>query len=533
MRFNLYIESIPIHGSDDEVAAWIDSMRDTGKAKALVPLLRHDNPIYAQRSTNEVIRIRGYLMATFAQIGLPDNGVNDLLAELDSAHSPYLVAGAAIGLRGSRKPIAPFMRALLDALQRLQYDDDAVCFEQFKPDWQRYVGKSALTELLLTVEKFSDQLPIHAKELQLLSTETRLSTEGHLICNRIVKLQRRYKTERKVTDDCCRLPVTRRRKFLSANRSFSGIRVQDQDGHFHILSELMKQKPTLLTFFYTRCDNVYRCSLTITRLGRLQKALKQAGSTQEVQVLAISFDPAFDFPFRMKAFAHHRGFQCNEQAMCLRVESGMEHLLGCLQPGVNFNDGLVNQHAVAFFLFDRFGFLERLISSIEWNEQQLVKDLAKLRHQKTTFFNRIRNSVGSVASIGYSILLAFFPKCPLCAAAYLSALGISSASVMRYHQLLLPVLLLLLGWHMLSVARRGWQRNWYLPLICSLAGSLCVVWSAFGTPDSNWWSYAGILLIGTGSLLNSWERTDEKKKVMTSRMVSRLLPSLLFQKRKI
>jgi protein SCO1/2 len=507
-------------------------MRDNGKAKALLPLLRHDHPVYGQRSTNAVIRIRGYLMAAFAQTGLPANAVGELLAELDSAHSPYLVAGAAIGLRGVRKPDASIMSALLNAIHRMQYGDDAVCFEQFKPDWQRHVGKSALTELLLSVEKFSVQLPIPAKDLQQLTTKVRVSADGRVVCNRIADLQRKREIDSKASDDCCGQPLPRRRKFLSASRSFKGIRVQDQEGQYHLLSDLMNNKPTLLTFFYTRCDNVYRCSLTITRLGRLQKVLQQAGITREVQLLAISFDAAYDLPFRMGAFAHHRGFRCHEQASCVRVDSGMEHLLGCLQPGVNFNDGLVNQHAVTFFLFDRSGFLKRRFSSTAWDEEQLCKDLVQLRHQKTTFYERIRHTTQACLSIGYSVVLAFFPKCPLCAAAYLSAFGISSAGLMQYHRLLLPVLGLLLGWHLQAVARRAWRRNWYLPLVCSLAGAFCVGWSAIGVPG-NWWSYAGIFLVGVGSLLNGWERTGKKIDTMAIGTPGWLFPSMLFQKRKI
>lgn len=525
------IPNTVIHGDDCAVAIWIDQMRCNRNGLSLLPFLRYDHPVYAQRSTNEVIRIRGYLMAAFAQTGLPNRGVTSFLEEFDHAHSPYILAGAAIGLRGLGKPTVEIMNALLNAIQRLQFEDDSVCFEQFKPDWHIHKGRSALTELLLTVELFSDRLPIPARELHQLANNTLMSASGLEVCNRILKLQEEHEPDNKFADDCCKYPAARLRNFLNAPHSFSGIRVQDQNGHLHLLSDLMKDKPSFLCFFYTRCDNVYRCSLTITRLGLLQKALKEAGIAEEIRLLAISFDAAFDLPYRMKAFAKFRGFQCNENARCLRVKSGMERLLGCVRPGVNFNDGLVNQHGVAYFLFDRFGFLKQRISATEWDKETICEDLAKLRNQKTTYYRRLRNSFGAGVSIAYSVVLAFFPKCPLCAAAYLSAMGISSASLLRYHRLLLPALLLLFGWHLQAVARRAWRRNWYLPLAFSLAGAFCMAWSAFGTPDK-WWTYAGILLVGTGSLLNSWERTA-KKNTKVSRTASRLLPSLLFQKRQI
>lgn len=529
MQLNREIPNNVIHSDDRSVATWIDRMRANGNAISLLSLLRYDHPVYAQRSTNEVIRIRGYLLAAFAETGLPKRGVTAFLEELDNAHNPYILAGAAIGLRGLRIPTAPVMNAVLNAIQRLQFEDDSVCFEQFRPDWQIHKGRSALTELLLTVEFFSRQLPISASRLQQLTAETFISAGGQEVCKRIISLQERHGPDGKMADDCCSYPGARRSKFLSAPHSFSGIRVQDHDGNSRLLCDLMKDKPSILSFFYTRCDNVYRCSLTITRMGFLQNALKKAGVQNDVQLLAISYDAAYDLPFRMKAFAERRGFQTNENASCLRVETGMEQLLGCLHPGVSFNDGLVNQHGVAFFLFDRLGFLKQRIPAVKWNEESIINDLVQLTNQKTTYYHRLRKSFGASLSIVYSVLLAFFPKCPLCAAAYLSALGISSASLLRYHKLLLPALLLLFGWHLQAVARRAWRRNWYLPFLCSLAGAVCVAWSAFGTPDI-WWSYLGILLVGVGSLLSSWERTGAKDAKGIG-IAGSHLPSILLNKR--
>jgi len=518
-----------IKGEDQKVATWIDKMRNSENARSLIPLLSYDHAIYAQRSTNETIRIRGYLMAAFEATGLPQKGLGYFLEELDNAHNPYILAGAAIGLRGLRKPTPRIMTALLEAVQRLQYADDMVCFDQFKPDWRIRKGQPALVVLLHTIALFSNRLPISKKALQELTVEKRLPQNGLALCDYIVQQQKRFGKEHAIAEDCCGYPTVRRRKFLNAPLSFKNIQVEDHNGLSHRLVDLMRDKPTVLSFFYTRCDNAYRCSLTIARLGWLQKALQKEGIAKEVQLLAISFDGAFDLPYRMKAFSAYRGLQCNDHARCLRVPSGMEKLLGLLRPGVNFNNGLVNHHGVAFFVFDRFGYLKQRIPATQWNETALKDDLLALRNQKVTLARKAKNTIGPGLSVVYSVALAFFPKCPLCAAAYLSALGISSAGLLRYHRLLLPVLVLLFAWHLQAVARRAWQRNWYLPLVLSLGGAACVAWSAFGTPGS-WWSYLGIFLIATGSLLNSWDPKPRQHKKRKYR-IGRLRPLPLIQKR--
>ena len=35
--------------------------------------------------------------------------------------------------------------------------------------------------------------------------------------------------------------------------------------------------PTIVVFFYTRCDNPLKCTLTITKLGQMQRALEARG----------------------------------------------------------------------------------------------------------------------------------------------------------------------------------------------------------------------------------------------------------------
>ena len=43
--------------------------------------------------------------------------------------------------------------------------------------------------------------------------------------------------------------------------------LEDQDGARVTFGEFFAGKPSVVAFFYTRCDNPNKCSLTITKLG--------------------------------------------------------------------------------------------------------------------------------------------------------------------------------------------------------------------------------------------------------------------------
>src|SRR5262245_16263481 len=50
------------------------------------------------------------------------------------------------------------------------------------------------------------------------------------------------------------------------------IAFMNQDGETGVLRDLV-DRPTLITFFYTRCQNNYKCSAALTRFTALQKMI--------------------------------------------------------------------------------------------------------------------------------------------------------------------------------------------------------------------------------------------------------------------
>lgn len=102
-----------------------------------------------------------------------------------------------------------------------------------------------------------------------------------------------------------------------------------------------------------------------------------------------------------------------------------------------------------------------------------------------------------------SLGIAFFPKCPLCWAAYASVLGsLGVAHLPPYQPWMLPLLIGLLLLHLYLLGRQLAAHR-YAPFACSLGGAACVLLGRLAVPQHSGLAVAGIGLLVLGSLLNS------------------------------
>ncbi len=103
-----------------------------------------------------------------------------------------------------------------------------------------------------------------------------------------------------------------------------------------------------------------------------------------------------------------------------------------------------------------------------------------------------------------SIGIAFFPKCPLCWAAYLSVLGsLGVAHLPTYQPWMLPLLEALLLGHLYLLFRQLAARR-YGPFACSVVGAGCLLLGRLVLPQHPGLALAGIGALVLGSLLNSF-----------------------------
>lgn len=156
------------------------------------------------------------------------------------------------------------------------------------------------------------------------------------------------------------------------------IRFKDHDGRQGVLRDLLN-KPTLITFFYTRCQNGRKCSMAVSQLGALQRQLAQAGIADRVRLLAVTYEPQFDTPERINRYATDRGFALGENALALQFESSQQQrLVDEFEAPVSFNAGWVNTHGVGLSLLDAKGRLVRQYHTLIWDNDQVATDLKRV-----------------------------------------------------------------------------------------------------------------------------------------------------------
>ena len=162
------VETGPLPGTaldanhtEAQVAAYVDAVKlAPNRRDLLVKLLPEQHPIYSGRSTNATVRMRGYILAAFAQVGLPPAGLPYVLDELQNGRDAYLVAAAARALRGVDLPTEHLAPYLMAAIANVRYHDDALSFDAYRPVWPLERYTTAVDEILATL----GWLGVHARE---------------------------------------------------------------------------------------------------------------------------------------------------------------------------------------------------------------------------------------------------------------------------------------------------------------------------------------------------------------------------------
>src|SRR5574340_173552 len=118
--------------SELQFSALVDELKsDPVRSTLLVDLLREDNPIYDQRGTAAITRMRGWVLLAFERLRLPGAALIFVLEELDNGRDAYLVAAAARSLRSCANPGPAMAAFLMRALANIQFHDDRVSLDRY------------------------------------------------------------------------------------------------------------------------------------------------------------------------------------------------------------------------------------------------------------------------------------------------------------------------------------------------------------------------------------------------------------------
>jgi cytochrome oxidase Cu insertion factor (SCO1/SenC/PrrC family) len=152
----------------------------------------------------------------------------------------------------------------------------------------------------------------------------------------------------------------------------------NQDGKKIKLSEITN-KPTVVTFFYSRCENPRKCPLAVSTLAELAAEIKHSALNDKVRILALTYDPEFDTAEVLKKYGLERGLKFSESVQMLRPEPKQKQkVLDALKASVNYNAEGVNIHSLQLVLIDANGRFVRNYHSVIWDNKKVIKDLQKL-----------------------------------------------------------------------------------------------------------------------------------------------------------
>lgn len=367
-----------------DMVADIDRLRSTpGNREAIAALLAEQSPIYAGRSTGESERLRGYLLASFEATGLPDSAMSFVVEELESGLNPYVVAAAAKALRGAGDLPDGFVPRLLAAIDRIRGSDDEVNFDFSAKPASEDASGTALMELFHTLAWLGPRAAEAEAPLRAMigqhpsgfSVRVRAAMENAL---GVVS-----QTNKPARAHCCAaqpapIAFTAKATTTSAGIDIGTIELQDQDGAIFSFADLFSGIPGVLTFFYSRCMNPNKCSLTITKLARLQKLIDGQGLAGRFNVAAVTYDPEFDLPRRLRTYGRDRGMSFDQHNRLVRTTGSFEPFRRWLDLGVGYGSTTVNQHRLDMVILDDTGQPRASIARQQWEEAEVLAILKAL-----------------------------------------------------------------------------------------------------------------------------------------------------------
>ena len=513
--------------SESEFADLVDSLAaDPDRRQQLTDLLREDHAIYDQRGAATIVEMRGWVLLALARTEISDDELLFVLEELDTGVDPYLVAAAACALRSYPNPNSALAPYVLRALNQIRYHDDPVSFEAFGDYATSSSGTSPVRELLVT----SAWLGPHAREvlpeLEAIVHSGGLSKKAMLEANRALEIIRGSdQAAPRDSDSCCTLPTGLLSKISWSNNSRHGTEqidetvFEDQDSGRITFKEFFHGRPSIVVFFYTRCGNPLKCSLTITKLARIQKLLEEQGLVDQINTAAITYDPAFDLPVRIRSYGQNRSVRLDAGHRMLRTTEGINALREHFKLGVNFIESLVNRHRIEAYVLDAKGRIAVSFERLHWDEQELIDRAVTVFSEKndlrpTEVVPRESAAVTRTASPLLATLaslgVAFFPKCPICWSAYLSLFGIAGLNQIPYSPWLQPILITAMIINIVSVwlRARATRQRWGLYLVSAGALIIIVAKMGFGWEKA---AIPGVLLTFAGSVVSAMSSRASRK----------------------
>lgn len=163
-----------------------------------------------------------------------------------------------------------------------------------------------------------------------------------------------------------------KRAFREVGESVLPFTLYDQDGAV-VGFERFHGKRVVLNFIYTRCPVPTMCPAATARMALLQRLARERG-VRDLQLLSISFDPAYDTPAVLKAYAAARGIDLSNFSFLTGPEDAVRDLL--VQFGVVAEPGEnILKHTLATVLIDGEGRVVHRVDGSSWDPEDFLRKM--------------------------------------------------------------------------------------------------------------------------------------------------------------
>jgi len=326
---------------------------DNAKSRDLVGYLNEKNPQFSGRGSGDVSLIRGYAMAALAKLNAGNNIKPYIFEELETGRNPYVVAAAAKASKSIKDEDDKLFELLAKSVTRVIGSNVKVWYDTISQAPRPEIHTTALDELVSALQHF--YRPRKFEQLN----QFKSLWAPYLPLRLVEKIEKLLiqETENQEKPSCCgpypsqstepdisNLPVI--------NSAVWESKFEDQAGQFASLQRQMTGDVSVISFFYTRCMNPDKCSLTVTNLAHLGRILADAELAQKVSVLGISFDPKWDIPKRLIVYGKDRGMEFSPQIKLLRSLENWEMIVSSFDLSVGYGPATVNQHSLDLFVID-------------------------------------------------------------------------------------------------------------------------------------------------------------------------------------
>jgi protein SCO1/2 len=349
--------------------------RVPARRQELVALLAEQSAIYRGLSASEAERLRGFILAGFENVGLPQSALPFVLEEIETGLNPYTVAAAAKALRGASEISDAMFALLVAAAERIASNDDNVQFETIDPGDRAARRTGALTEIIRTIAASGPRPRPLWEAIDALATRGNVSAEA---MTAIEQARRTLSGEPNERCCCAPPPALALPTKSPAFRDIDDLVLEDQSGEIFKYGDFFRGRPSVVTFFYTRCMNPQKCSLTVGKLAALQRRLAATDMGARINVSAFTYDPAYDHARRLQIYGMDRGFRFDHRNRFVRTAGSFEPIAAKFDLGVGFGTATVNRHSVELLILDAEGEPVREFRRVQWDETEVFAAVTEI-----------------------------------------------------------------------------------------------------------------------------------------------------------